>query len=257
MHRRDIIRYGAAAGLLALVTTITTAKLSGDQYANGIQATRTSLQRLQDNIAAILEPNEIELGQQDLSIDYLLEQTDSKSAKLAVITRPPSRVMMFIHLLPKTNYPYASLSQAAQIRADAKGLTDYQHRMFSALQPVLEYNPRAEFADKTLNDEEIKLRISNARSGLQQSQERLRKVRARQGDTTAPALLEVIKSLSSRLETFATKRDYDSWAKDVEQAQRAIITNRQTMWSTEIHKIYTQISTINQNLATIESALRG
>lgn len=255
-HRRKAIHYSVIGALILASAAVLVAKLSGERYADGLQATRTSLQRLQDNLGDIMEPAEIELGQQDLSVDHLLEQTDPKTKPLPTITRPPAAPMIFVHLLPNANYPYAALRQGARVRSDAAKLLSYQHRTFLALQPVLEYNPRAEFADKTLNDDEINLRITNAWDGLRRAHEQLSEVKARPDDGTRDQLLDTIASLQQSLETFGKNRAYDAWAKQVEHAQKEIIANRQTYWGTATSTLYERLSTVNSNLATIEHALR-
>lgn len=174
-HKHALIRYGPTLLLACLVVTILVAKLSGERYANSVQHTRTDLQRLQDSLAHIIEPNEIELGQQDLSVDYLLDQTDPSVVTFRAPVTPP-RPLLFIHLLPAVNYPYEVFAQTGRIAHDTSALTRYQHQVFLAIQPVLEYNPRAEFADKTLNDEEIKLRINTSRDGLIQATMKLREL---------------------------------------------------------------------------------
>lgn len=256
-HRRAIIRYGLVGLLLAFIAMSATAKLSSERYAHSIQTARTNLQHTQDDIRSILTPKQIELGQQDLSVDYLLSQTNPHTFTLPRVTTPP-RIMVFINLLPATHFSYSSLVQAERIDDDVTALTSYQYSVITSIESVLEYNPRAEFADKTLNEEEIKLRISNAKKGLADAYERLKNIQSNKiGDFTKTDVLNQITSLQKQLEQFSSKRDYEAWYKTVETAQKSIVANRQAFWQEETDKLFYNISEVNQHLATIEQALRN
>lgn len=241
--------------LLILVVTILVAKLSGSRYANSLQQSRAQLQVLQDHVHGILPPSRIELGQQDLSVDYLLEQTKPDNSQLAKISTP-SIAMTFINLLPNIRYPYSAYFEVYNVRRDAKKLLDYQYQVFYAMGSVLEYNPRAEFADKTLNEDEIKLRISSSRTGLAGAYNSLQKVKKSPGDDNRDEVAAAVKTLQQQLEDFDKNRNVETWAKRVDEAQKKIISNRQSYWNKATEKLYGTISSVNQDLANIEIALR-
>lgn len=254
---RQILRYSAVMLLIVFVITTLTAKLSSNQYANDVQQARAQLQQIQDQVASLLPPERIELGQQDLSVDYLLSQTKPGVFKPQPVDTP-SRTMITINLLPNTSYHYSAFNDVKRLRKNVVNLATHQHTVFSALESVLEYNPRADFADKTLNEEEIKLRIENTRSGLASAADSLQnKTDNKIDDPSKDKLISSVNTLQQKLELFSKNRDMNAWFTTVETEQKAIINNRQSLWTTEINKIYNQISEINQDLADTEKALRS
>lgn len=254
---RSKIRYGLIAFLVFMTSLTLIAKLNGHSYADAVQKSKQQLQVIQDQINAILPPSEIELGQQDLSVDYLLEQTDPKLN----IPKPidtPSRYMVMVNLFPKTGLPYSSLTRVKYIHREVQNLTDYQYEVFYAIGSVLEYNPRAEFADKTLNEEEIKLRITNARDGITNADKKLQKVSSSTlDDPTKNEVVDIIQSLLKQLEEFSSERDYEAWYTTVDTSQKSILANRQAFWKVQTDQLFVQISEINQNLAILEKYLRN
>lgn len=256
ISKDTFLRYIALALLISVICATLIAKTNGQRYANTIQSARSQTQNMQDAVNSILEPKDIELGQQDLSIDYILSQTNPQTMETPEF-KLPSRLMVAINLLPDVFLPYSSFSRADDLKIKYKTLVGYQYDIFSAAGSALEYNPRADFADKTLNEEEIKLRIDNARKGLADA---IKKLGEANGisieDPTKTALVDSIEVLQKQLEAFSSKRDYEAWFKAVEDTQKSILNNRQLFWEQETGVLFGEISRLNQDLATIEQALR-
>lgn len=243
--------------LMLFVAITLIAKLSSTKLADDIQSTRVQLQQLQDRLNETLPPERIELGQQDLSVDYLLEQTDSEQAPVATFDTP-SRTLTALNLLPQTSFGYSAFSGLGTLRTDTTELLRYHHEVIASLQPTLEYNPRAEFADKTLNAEEIKLRIDNARKGLSSAADGLRAATSPTYlDPNKGGLLRSINELTRKLEAFDKDRELEAWYKAVEAEQKAIAANRQKFWAEHTSKLYEKISDLNQDFARMERSLRG
>lgn len=249
-----VAKYWLVVLLLIFVTMVIIAKTSGVRYASALQQSRAELQTLQDHIRNVLPPSRIELGQQDLSIDYLLQQTNPENSKLPQVSTP-SIAMTFINLLPRVNYPYSAYHEIYNVRSEAKQLFNYQYQVFYAMGSVLEYNPRAEFADKTLNEDEIKLRINSSRTGLSAAYDSLQKIKKGPNDENRDEMATAIKTLQQQLEDFDKNRNVEAWAKRVDEAQKKIVSNRQSYWNKATEKLYGTISSVNQGLATIENAL--
>lgn len=68
--------------------------------------------------------------------------------------------------------------------------------------------------------------------------------------------MDSIEVLQKQLEAFSSKRDYEAWFKAVEDTQKSILNNRQLFWEQETGVLFGEISRLNQDLATIEQALR-
>ena len=252
---RTVIRYVILLLLVAFVALTLTAKLSGERYANNVQLARANMQQAQDQLRAILEPRDIELGQQDLSVDYLLEQTNPDTFYPQRINTP-NRAMVSLHLFPNLANISTAYKKSRAISKDTKKLVTYHHDVISALQSVLEYNPRAEFADKTLNNEEINLRIQNAKTGLNDAAQALKNTSDTIDDPTKDELNSAIARLQSAHTIFDEERDMEAWFKAVETEQQAIVDNRQEFWQTEVTKLYSTIAEANQAFAAVETALR-
>ena len=254
--RRTILKFGGIALLVLFVGLTLTAKLSGNSLARDLQTSRTQLQQLQDRLTNILSPEKIELGQQDLSVDYLIEQINPKTAPVTSISTP-SRTLVTLNLLPRISYDYSAFSGVRALRKDTAELLRYHHAVISAMQPILEYNPRAEFADKTLNDQEVKLRIDNARNGLKNAGNELRAASSKNySDPEKGQLIRSVNQLSEQLETFAQSKDYEQWYKAVEAEQETITKNRQAFWAKETEPFYNRIAELNMAFAEMEKSLQ-
>lgn len=255
-NRRQIIRYGSIGLLIVFSTTALIAKLSGERYANEIQRTRTQIQSLQDQLRAFMQPDQIELGQQDLSVDYVIGQTDPTVFTPNPIDAPP-RILITLHLLPDTDYPYGAFQRVKPLQGDMQRFVAYQHEVFTAIGAVLEYNTRAEFGDKTLSDAEIAQRIDNARIGLASAADNLRNS---VGDTIHdPEKGKIFRSLSAltqAVESFSQSRNLEDLAKIFDVEQTAIIANRQAFWIEQTGDLYRRIADLNQDFALIEKSIR-
>jgi hypothetical protein len=256
-NKRKTTKTAAVILVAGLLVMNLIAKFNQNNYLNQIQTSRTQLSLLQNQLLSVMEPQEMTPGQPDLSIDYVLEQTNPDTRKTQKVTTP-SAAMVFLHFFPAISW-YGSVFQGAQHTAErSQELTNYHYQIISSLEPLLEYNPRADLSDETLNELVLKKRIDDARTGLKKVETGLRQSSSNTiNDPDKAALIKIVRSLKNNLEVFESTRDKEQWYESVTASHAEILKNRQKFWVKETDKIYKLISESNQQLSDVETRLRN
>lgn len=242
----------AVLGLLAIF--IISTQLNRTDYINQIEQTRLKQQDLKDKISQVLSPIDIEIGQKDLSVQYLVQQlTAVQKENTQPILPPPALVC--IGLLPSLdcNGYLKARSEAAESRQQVYALIDYHRDMMNTLKPFLEYNPQADLGDERLNQPTIQTRIDAAKVGLRKAEDELvgQNTNTAPGDDGKAALLDSVRKVRLALNEFDKSRDKGAWYTAVETAQKSIVTNRETFWQFALKDLYEQIDSSNELLAGI------
>ncbi len=257
-HRKAVSWYGLLALLAIIMLATLGIKLSTERYIAQVQDSRTYLLQLQNQYNDIMQPNQIELGQQDLSVDYVLSQLKADSL-YARPPRLPSELELYLNTLPHHSSHISAINQLSSVSYTAEQLGHYHYAVIHAIGSLLEYNPRGDLSDARLSDAEIQLRIDNAQDGLQQAQQELSILQDDSVAVSDPGLSELQQTINQvlrQLEVFDSSRKKDDWYSVIDSAQHAIIRNRQTFWQQHTEKLFADITTTNENLSQLQNDLQ-